>query len=363
MEKGFMNLLKKICIFSLCFATVCCYSMPDKICVNSTTNYQMFGSVRWSDYLSASFIMAFQDENFSNFIIKSATTESQLSRQVSKMTKSQCPVMLGLFTSQDCLITGNIFKKNKAIALSSSCSNESINQFYPYVYSMTPKQSDYSKAVANYISKNNKEVVVYAFYQPSDIYSRDGFKYFRQHVKKKIIPISVRTNGSFDLSKFENIKDKEVYYVFFTYPLPSVQIISKIDADNLVNKHSVIIGASSWLYQLSVFHSIKPILEKSSNLLAPNLVNKNKVEHSLFNLNFEKKFHRKPDVVEILTYDATRLSVKCYWYAKRFQDFKEGFLKCLHDGAHDGISGEINFKKDSPFAQRRIYLDSVLDRL
>jgi len=363
MEKGFMSLLKKICICSLYFISVCCHSMSDKICVNSTTNYKMFGSVRWSDYLSTSFIMAFRDENFTNFVIKSATSEFQLSQQVSKTTKDQCPVMLGLFTSQDCLITGNKLKKNEIIALSPSCSNENIKRFFPYIYSMTPDQSSYSKAVADYLNRKNAEVKIYAFYQPSDIYSRDGYKYIKHFVNKEIISVEVKTNGSFDLKKFDNLKDKEAYLVFFTYPLPSVQVISKLDANHLVNKNNVIIGASSWMYQLSVFYSIKSILAKANKLLAPNLVDKKRVEGSKFNMDFKNKFHRRPDVVEVLTYDATRLSVKCYDYAKRYRNFKDGFLKCLHDGVYEGISGDISFIKGSPFAHRTIYLDNVMDRL
>ncbi len=51
--------------------------------------YKMFGTVRWADFLNTSFIMAFDDENFSNYIIKSAKNESQLLEQINKMTESQ----------------------------------------------------------------------------------------------------------------------------------------------------------------------------------------------------------------------------------------------------------------------------------
>lgn len=362
MEKGFMNLLKVICISSLYLIAQNCYSLSDNICVNSTANYKMFGSVRWADFLNTSFIMAFKDENFSNYVIKSAKNESQLLKQMSKMTGSQCSIILGLFTSQDCLITGNILKKNKAIALSSSCSNEQIKRFYPHIHSMTPEQLSYSKAVANYINKNDEMVAVYAFYQPSDIYSRDGLKHFNNNIKKNIIPIEVKTNGEFDLSKLKN-KNNKAYYVFFTYPLPSAQIISELDSNKLIDKNIIIIGASSWIYQLSVFYPIKSILQKTNQLLTPNLVDKNKVEQSKFEAKFEKKFHRKPDVAEILTYDATRLSIRCFRFAKSRNNLNKDFLECLNNGSHQGISGEIHFSKGSPFAKRKIYIDNMMDRL
>lgn len=358
-----MNLLKAICIVSCFFISVSSYSMANKICVNSTANYRMFGSVRWSDFLNTSFIMAFEDEKFSNFIIESANNESQLLKQISKVTENQCTIILGLFTSQDCLMTGNILKKNKAIALSPSCSNEQIRKFYPHIYSMTPEQLNYSKAVASFINKDAEVGTVYAFYQPSDIYSRDGLKHFINNMEKKIISVEVKTNGNFDLTGLKNKQHEKTYYVFFTYPLPSTQIISKLDRNKLIDKDKIIIGASSWIYQLSVFYPIKSILKKTERLLTPNLIDKNKVTHSSFTSKFEKKFHRKPDVVEILTYDATRLSIECYRYAKSHNNSKSDFLKCLQNGPHKGISGETYFSKKSPFAQREVYIDNMMDKL
>lgn len=368
MEQSFMNLLKVICIVSFyCIPTVCC-SISNGICVNSTANDKMFGTVQWADFLNASFIMAFEDENFSNYIINSAKNESQLVKQISKRTVSQCGIVLGLFTSRDCLIAGKILKKNKTIALSSSCSNEQIKKYYPYIYTMTPKQLNYSKAVANYLNANMDANKIYAFYQPSDIYSRDGFKHFHNNLEKKVIPVPVKNDGSFDLATFKNTDTdtdtEKLYYVFFTYPLPSAQIISRLDGNKMINKNITLIGASSWMYQLSVFYSIKSILLKSRQLLTPNLVDKKRVTQSKFAQEFKKKFHRNPDVVEILTYDATRLSIQCYRFAQlRGKTSRSNFLKCLNNGPHVSISGDVLFPKGSPFAKRKIYIDDMLKRL
>ncbi len=174
----------------------------------------------------------------------------------------------------------------------------------------------------------------------------------------------MKTDGSFDLAIFEDTEAETIYYVFFTYPLPSAQIISALVSNKLIDKKTIIIGASSWMYQLSVFYSIKSILIKAATLLAPNIVDKNRVAQSNFALQFKKKFHRNPDVVEILTYDATRLSIQCYRFAQlRSKNFRSDFLKCLNNGQHEGISGNALFPKGSPFTERKIYIDDMMNRL
>lgn len=339
------------------------YSLPSTICVNSTTNYKMFGSALWADYINTPFIMAFNDADFINYKIYSAKNEFNMVDQISKITETQCPILLGLFTSQDCLIAGEFLKKNNVIALSSSCSNDLIKKYYPHIYSMTPNQLSYSKVVAEYINDADDVNDIYAFYQPSDIYSRDGFKYFERSIKKQLIPIEVKSNGSFKLKQLFGIKKNKVYYVFFTYPLPSAQIISKLDNYHLIDKNITIIGASSWIFQLSVFHSMKSILKKANHLLTPNLIDKKKVALSKFSMKFEEKFHRKPDVVELLTYDATKLAIKCYRKARSHNNLRLDFLHCLRNDPHEGITGVIHFPADSPFAQRKVYLDNLMGKL
>ena len=358
MEKNFMIFLKRALVYSLVFLTSNLYA---SICVNSTSNYKMFGSVLRANVLQNPFIMAFEDEKFSDYQIFNAENNAQLASQIQEMTTNHCDVILGLYTSRDCLVSGPILEKNHTVAISSSCSDNHISDFFPYIYTAVPKLSDYSSDVANYLNEDSDTGTIYAFFQPFDVYSNSGFSAFQKAIKKTIIQIPVSTTGEFDISKID-INDKKSTIIFFTYPLPSTQILVTLDADKRITKNISLIGASSWMFDLSVFRPIKSILEKANAVLSPDIVDRNAVNSSKFYSNFIKLYYRQPDLIEVLSYDMARLSVQCYKkYINDKENMKTDFLKCLQNEKYHGVSGKTSFALGSPFAERKTYLVNLLD--
>lgn len=353
-----MILLKKILICSILFFVGIVHA---SICVNSTSNYKMFGSVLRSNVLQNPFIMAFHDENFSDYQIFNAEDNAQLANQIQEMTTTHCDVVLGLYTSKDCLVSGSILEKNHTVAISSSCPDNHIADFFPYIYTAVPKLSDYATAVADYLNESNDTNTIYVFFQPFDVYSNSGFFTFKESIKKPIIEIPVSTTGEFDINKLD-IPDKKSIIVFFTYPLPSTQILVALDADRKITKNTTLIGASSWMFDLSVFRPIKTILQKANAVLSPDIVNRSAINSSKFYSDFEQLYHRQPDLIEVLSYDMARLSVQCY--KKHINDkehMKNDFLECLKNEEYQGVSGKTHFTQGSPFAERKIYLSNLLD--
>lgn len=358
MENDFMNFQKIIIFFSLLTFVQNSFGY---ICVNSTSNYKMFGSTLRADVLKNPFIIAFQQEHFTDYKIQHADNDTQLIDQIQDMSKEKCSLILGLFTSQDCLVTGNILKKNKIIGLSSSCSDNHIQEFFPYLYTAAPKLSDFSKMVADYTNTHNTGDI-YALYQPSDAYSNYGFMSYKKFTKKDIIPISVSSNGNINLEPINSNKMKTI--IFFTYPLPSAQILVNLDGNNLLNKNVNVIGASSWIFDVSVFKPIKLSLVKTNSVKAPSVLNKNSIDHTYFSHTFSSSYLRKPDVVEVLTYDMTKLAITCY--KKSYINNKinnKMLLSCVQHIQYPGISGLINFQNNSSFPKRKIYLVNFIDRV
>jgi len=355
-----MNLLKNTFILSILFVFQNAFGY---ICVNATSNYKMFGSVLRSEVLKNPFIMAFQGEHFKNYKIFYADNDTQLVDQIQNMTKGQCSVVLGLFTSQDCLVSGPILKKNKTIGLSSSCSDNHIDNFFPYIYTAVPKLSNFSKTVAKYLNKKNHDAI-YAFYQPSDVYSDSGFNAFKKYVKKPVTSIPVSSSGSFDLKLLHMNTKSESTIVFFTYPLPSAQILVNLDYKHTITNKINIIGASSWIFDVSVFRPIKSILMKAKDVLTPSLVDQQRIDSSNFSHNFIKLYKREPDVVEVLTYDMAHLAVECYRTTASNDAYNnQSFLKCIRNNKYDGVSGYTQFQKNSPFSVRKIYLINFMNRI
>ncbi|EKD92362.1 MAG: hypothetical protein ACD_29C00044G0002 [uncultured bacterium] len=347
-----MNLLKLILICSI-FLIHASYAL---ICVNTSSNFKMFGSVDLSNSLDQSFLMAFQNANFKNYKIFYTKNNADLMNQIQKMTSDQCDLILGLFTSQDCLIAGPILLNKKIVALSSSCSANNIYSYFPYIYTAVPKLSDFSKIVAQKINTIRKNDSVYVFYQPSDAYSYFAFNDFKKFLKRPVISIPVNTNADFDLTLL-NINDNPVYFIFFTYPLPSAQILVTLSNHHLILKNTEIIGASSWVFDVSVFYPIKNILLSAGKVLAPNLIDRNTMNFFIFSKKFYKKYHHLPTTVDTLSYDAALLSITCYKKSFLKNQYNEHqFLTCIKQNHYVGISGKMIFLRHSPFAERKINL-------
>lgn len=320
MGRDFMNFVKVIIFFSVLIM----HNAYALICVNSTSNYKMFGSVLRTDVLENPFIMAFNQERFTNYKIYHADNDTQLRDQIHIMAKEECSVILGLFTSQDCLVSGDILKSNKIIGMSSSCSSNDIIKFYPYLFTAVPQLSAFSKAVAEYINRADSGKV-YVFYQPSDVYSNYSEKSFLKYIKKDIVPISVNSSGDFNYKEIRKIPYKKSTMVFFTYPLPSAQILVALDSAHLIEKNVDIIGASSWIFDVSVFRPIALSLKKANRVITPSLVSQKQLSRSEFTRIFFDTYKREPDLVEVLTYDMTRLSVECYNVAKTGTKFSDDY--------------------------------------
>lgn len=355
-----MSLLKKIAYFSLCFVLKNSYGY---ICVNSTSNYKMFGSVLRSNVLKNPFLMAFHDEKFVDYKIFHAEDDAELIDQIQLMAKSECSVVLGLFTSQDCLVSGSILKKNKTIGLSSSCSDNHIQKYYPYIYTAVPRLSDFSRSAADYINGHNADEV-YVFYQPSDVYSNYAVEAFYHYLKKKVISIPVSSSGVFDVKKLSPIIKKNTTMIFFTYPLPSAQILVEIDSHNQINSNVNVIGASSWIFDVSVFRPIERTLAKANSVISPSLLKASNPNKSRFSQVFIKRYQRPPDLVEILTYDISRLAVRCYKRSHKTSLFKaEQFLRCIKSGQYTGVSGKMKFKDGTAFSDRDIFMINFMDSI
>lgn len=311
--------------------------------------------------------MAFEDENFKDYRIyfSSDNDNAEFAAQVQSMTWEGCSVVLGLFTSKDCLIAGPILKENKTIGLSPSCAVDKIKQFMPYLYSATPDLDNFSKKVAERIDDDVQEGVVFAFYQPSDIYSTSGYKAFKKNVNKKIIEVPVNSSGEFDSKLLSVVANNKSSMVFFTNPLPSAQILVNLDRHKLITKNVKIIGATSWVFDISVFKPVESVLLKANSVMSPTVINRDQIESSIFSQHFRKLYGREPDVVEVLSYDATRLAVQCYRHtlSAGSEDKNQSFIQCLRMNKYNGVSGHSVFEEGSPFSVRKVSLVNFLARV
>jgi len=138
----------------------------------------------------------------------------------------------------------------------------------------------------------------------------------------------------------------------------------ELNNSNLVNKKTLIIGASSWTFDVSVFRPIKSILEKAQAVIATDVLDWKQVKKTFFFKKFTTEYNREPLNIEILTYDVTKLAIQCYKSSLIIKKYNlDKFQNCMTSGQHQGISGTFSFNKESPFAQRPLYLSNLLEKM
>lgn len=334
------------------------------ICVNTSSNYKMFGSVLRSGALARGHELAFQDSHFLDHRQFAAETDADLAKQIENMSSGSCSIILGLFTSRECLIAGPIFKKNKLIGISSSCGHNNIKEFSPFLYTIIPPVSEFSDKISKYLGEKNDTGEIFVLYQPTDVYSATSFNLFKSKYKKAFVEVPIESDGQFDVNKFSKNKNGMITLVFFTYPLPSAKILVTLSDNHIISKNSTILGASCWTFDVSVFRPIRSILEKARDVLATDVLDWNQVKNSKFVADFNKKYNRDPLTIEILTYDVTLLSINCYKKSLIKSEYNINlFQNCMINTQHKGVAGSYSFNVGSPFAKRPLYLTHFLDRM
>lgn len=335
-----------------------------RICVNTSMNHDMFGFDIGVDGLVRDYDMAFRESHFSDYRFFSADKNAELAAQIQVMAHSSCSVILGLFTSRECLIAGDILRKNKIVGISPICGHDDVGRFYPYIFTGTHPISVAADITVDYINNMQNSGKIFAIHQPTNVYSEAEFSQFMKRFSKPITVIPVDSGGKFDIDKFLYKKDEAVTLVFFTYPLPSVKILIELSNKNLIAKNVRIVGASSWNDDVFLFKPIKPILESAASVVAADTVDWKKIKQSNFSKVFIKNFNREPLNIEVLNYDVTRFAIKCYRESSiNNKNDVDKFINCITHTKYQGVSGTFSFSKNSSFADRPKYLTNLLDRM
>lgn len=351
-----MKKINALLLVSLFFIQYC---FSAGICVNTSATSDLNADV---SFLGPK--IAFQDSHFNNYKTFSVKNNADFAHQIQKMTPESCSVVLGLVTSRECLIAGPVLKKNKLIGISPCCGHDKINQFYPYLYVGSAPLSIEVSTIIQHLKQENKEDNIYVIYKPTNVYSHEMFLQFQKQYTKKFTKIEISSDNTFDIKKFSYAKNTPATLVFFTYPLPSIKTLLTLSSQKLINKNTDVLGGSSWGDEITLFKSIRPILEKVRAVVCVEMLDWQKVKNSGFVKKFEKTHKRKPLDIEIISYDMTRFAVSCYKQATIDNKYDiKAFQHCMTHKKHKGVSGDFLFNKRSSFANRPIYITNLLERI
>ena len=218
--------------------------------------------------------------------------------------------------------------------------------------------------IAEYAANMSEVDKIYIFYQPTDVYSRAGVDAFNNKFNMPVIKVPVNSRGDFDVKILDKLKTEHSLIIFFTYPLPSAQIIVKLDAHHLITNRVHVIGSSSWMFDVSVFRPIKKILRNAHSIYVSSLSSHKEIERSDFYKNFFHRYRRAPNTIELINYDMGRLTAECYQLSFSHNMYiQDLFLKCMNNSKHQGVAGAFEYNDFSPFSIRSVKMIDFIDEV
>ncbi len=331
------------------------------ICIND--NPKLSSIVLYYNSFAYEHTIAFAENKFSDYLLFSTEEDNQLLRKISAI--GSCNVILGVHTSRACLLIAPLLREKDIVTISPSCGANEINTQYPYVFCLLPNTEQFIKPIAQGLKDLKNPGKVFVLYETTNFYSNAELNLFKHAYKGAITEIPIPHYGTFDMKEIIRHKDKHYTLVFFSYPLASIKALIEMYRNGLIGKNVSIIGSSSWHVNLNVFQKIKYIFSAADKVLLTDIVPQQKnFKNNRFSDEFSVTFKRSPLLIDLLTYDADQLAIKCYNYAKPGDKYDaRRFRHCITHGIHHGVAGDFSFKPGSAFASRPIYLVDMLTEL
>lgn len=350
--------MRLIYIIATIAAIVCSPLCTASICVATSTNFKIGPDDSFLGHK-----MAFADEEFTDVRYYTSNKNEDYIKQIQAMTSGPCSIIIGIVSSRECLIAGPLLKKNKVIGMSASCGHDTIDKYYPYLYSTDRRLSECIDAVTNHINASHEVENIFVFEQATDIFTETEFVQLKHKIIKPFVTIPIGKDAYFDLTKFDDIKGKPITLVFFTYPIQTIKILIELANHDLITKNTSIIYASSLFEYISLFKPIRSILDKSRAVFNLDYVDWKQLKVSDFYQHFVKKYKRDPIDYEVVNYDTTRFAIQCYRKSLLHGQYNRNeFQKCLETTKYEGVAGTISFSQHSSFADHKIHLITTTKR-
>lgn len=289
---------------------------------------------------------------------ESKGTDESLVSTVTKMSSDGCKVILGLFTSKEALLAGKLLKGKDVIGVSASASHVGLKELYPAVVTAVPAADAYTSKVIEHLQSRKEQIVVVV--QPDDLYSTAmTTNIYNQWKGAKPPRIDIRGNSVIDMPS--SIKrNSPLTIVFTTYPVPSVDALSRLHSLGIIGKKTTLIGSASWVFDLAAFRNSRDLLVRAEKVLVPETLDRTSEKYKEFEKKFIDKFSIKPENLAAYSYDTTLWVAKCW--TRSTKTTKE-FLACLNTEPFNGATGRILLEPGSPFPSRKVFMADLLERL
>ncbi|MEQ1665671.1 MAG: hypothetical protein ABL927_09880, partial [Bdellovibrionales bacterium] len=126
------------------------FSKP--LCAVVSPYLPMFTSASESDSLLKGPVEAMRENklNSKESVYLSPANELDLMKTVTSAYENGCRIIVGLYTSRECLLAAQALLNKDVVIISPTCSHDDINKFKGTIYSGVPSIEDYVKTEAEY---------------------------------------------------------------------------------------------------------------------------------------------------------------------------------------------------------------------
>lgn len=337
-------------------------TVDQQLCLTPNSHVKMFASSFRSGVLERSQNLALSGSAFSKSESIKADDDLDLVSKITAKFQSGCKLLVGLYTSKECLLIAPIAKKYGAIIISPTCGHPDIVQNNETIFTLVPSLEKYiSKANDLFIKKYQPTDDVLVLYQPSDLYSNKSFNSFLKSFSKKYTEIKVDNDGEIYSEDLPKLEKKYFAVYILTYPVVAAKILDQLKSKNFISNKMILIGSSSWSFDTSVLVKYRKTIESFADAIIPEIEAPSNLTSSSFYTNFINKYNEKPLGIHLMSFDATSIAIQCLKSNK--EKTNEEIKKCLYKKPFHGITGKIIFNRTSPFSEREIFLSDLNKKL
>ena len=332
-----------------------CDAYSQSICVVVAPFLPMFASKGMSDELLKGPRLALMDNDIKleGSIFLSSANELDLIKTVNSAYESGCRIMVGFYTSRECLLAAEVLKnRNDTILVSPTCGHEDLMKYRGRIYTGVPSLKNYIIEESKFL-KSKKYEQIYIVHSPTDVYSQNALNLLRENLKSEKIQLISTDRVGEVRSEFSITSHSAV--VFTTYPKNSLPILEMISSKS-VGKGVDLIASPSWIYDMGVIATKKKELGnfKSAYVIRMSRNKRKKVPKSLSSV---------PQSVQSIVYSSYSMAsfaATCHNKTKR-KFSNENFRRCMVNTSFEGIYGNIKFNGDSPYAESSLIVDKLAE--
>jgi ABC-type branched-subunit amino acid transport system substrate-binding protein len=350
---------------AICLSALMGASAQAYVCFNTSSFSKMFGTTLRSDYLLRPHTMAQLDEKYPTIPNFFANSDLDLLNEFNKSITHGCKVIVGLYTSRECLLVGPVAVQKNVLVLSPTCGHNDIEKHHPHILTGVPAIRDYIHATVSRL-ESMPTGTVFVFYQPTDVFSEVSYSSFKKAYIGKYHTVAIDRDGKIkDPAQIGllpiNGSNPKMTALFFAYPMPSSTVLGQLDQVGFITPKLRIIGNSAWIFDIAALSTLKNLFNRTDGVYLPDVLDRSKLRQSSFYRDYRAKFNEDPVGIQYMSYDVTRLALRCLKKSKTFN--LKSYRGCLNTNGYTGPSGIIRFKLNSPFADRPIFFTDFKDVL